>query len=252
MKLPRKGDTNRTLSDIWGLTERRVIELRKDAPLDDLAAMKEWNVANPDALSTKLKTRLADLLAISERGGGTGIDPDWEEFQRTTAGDVDDDPKKAMAAVARARAFAAFKFDKAAKENNRDDLKFFADLVAKLDSTLHDQQLRAKKLGIDAGDLVPRSEVERIARAWVFWAMRAVDADLAELCPKLTGLAQVNDVRGVLEPALLSNRFLKPFARAARIASPSAVPDWLVAILRDACDDYIENGAEEFKDVGLR
>jgi hypothetical protein len=233
---------NKEIAEFWNVTDRTVKTWRaKGAPVEDDDGMAKWLRAHPACITDGVRKRLRDFTSLSS------VDPDWEEFQKAAIEQTDDDPKKAMAMIAKARSFAAFKFEKASAVNDQDGIKFYADLLAKLEGTLHDAQLRAKKLGIDQGELVPRSEVERILRAWAFWSMRSVDADLADLCPKLTGLAQVNDARAVLEPALLSARFLKPFVRASRISSPAAVPGWMVAIVQDAVDDYIEDGAREFE-----
>jgi hypothetical protein len=218
----------------------------KGAPLGDDAAMAEWAKGQ-----SNLPGGLLEWCDEYKRKNTAGdrapeTQSDWDEFQKIARSD---DPKDAMAKIAKARDFAAFMFEKASRADNRKDQKHFSDLLAKMEACLHDAQLRAKKLGVDSGELLPRPEVERVIFAMAFWLMRSADQHLDSLTARLRALAPGLDgepIRSVLEGELLSDRFLVPFAQAAKIQNGVALPEWVVAKMREACGDFLEHGEKAF------
>lgn len=250
MSYPQPPETIVGLVDYYECSESTIKRHRaKGAPLNDLDAMLNWLPNQKDA-PAGMKRKLAEYKA--QRSGDspqlTG-DADWAEFEKMAR---TDDPKESMVKIARARDFVAFKFEKASRANERDDMGFYANLLAKFEGVFHDAQLRAKKLGIDDGELLPRPEVERIAWAIAYWLLRATDQNLDALTSKLTALSPGFDaapVRAVLEPELLSARFLIPFARAAKIQSGVTIPQWLYDKMKESTGDFLENGEREFEQV---
>jgi hypothetical protein len=219
----------------------------KGAPLGDDPAMIEWARGQTNLPAGFLGW--IDDQSPKKTAPAEGADNDWAEFERLAR---TDDPKASMEKIAKARDFASFKFEKASQVDARGDMKFFADLLAKMESCLHDAQLRAKKLGVDEGELLPRPEVERIAWALAYWTLRAVDQNLDALSSKLAALSpglEAGPIRAVLEPELLSARFLTPYARAAKIQSGVTLPEWLVAKMRESVGDYLEDGEAAFDTV---
>jgi hypothetical protein len=222
----------------------------KGAPLGDDAAMVEWSKAQ-----TNLPTGFLEWLDEQKRGlapkdgGAPTTESDWQEFEKIAR---TDDPKDAMQKIAKARDFAAFMLEKAWKSESTKDQKHFADLLAKMESCLHDAQLRAKKLGVDSGELLPRPECERILWALAHWLLRSTDQHLDAITAKLTALSPglaATPVRSVLEPELLSQRFLVPFAHAAKIQNGVGLPGWVVAKMREAAGDFLENGEKQFEEI---
>jgi hypothetical protein len=131
-------------------------------------------------------------------------------------------------------------------------MAFYRQELTTFEGLLHDALLRAKKLNLDAGDLLPRAEVERILFALGFWLMRCVDRHLDTLTARLQLLAPdlpAEPVRTVLEAELLTVRFLEPLAKAAKINAGVSLPDWLLAKLRQTCGDYLENGEAAFVEL---
>ncbi len=256
---PQPPKLTRDLAVYWRVTERTIARWRaKGAPLHDIAGMLEWS-RDREKLPRAFIDRIAYLTGAPEDDGDKrpdteearpldgSPDPNWAEFEKQARGD---DPKLAMEKIARARDYAAFRFEKAAAKSDRSGMKFYGDLLAKMESVLHDAQLRAKKLGLDEGQLLPRGEVERIAWALAYWALRAVDLNLDALSVRFEKLGLSSAAaREVLEPELLSDRFLVPFARAAKIQGGTELPEWLVAKMREACGDFLEKGEAEFDAV---
>lgn len=250
MNFPQPPKSIGGLAEYYGCSERTIKRHRAaGAPLYDLDAMAEYLPLHSGA-PAGMKRKVAEHKA--SKGGGTESlsgDADWAEFEKSVR---TDDPKEAMEKIARARDFAAFKFEKASRLNDKEEMGFYANLLSKFEGVFHDAALRAKKLGLDDGELLPRPEVERIAWALAYWTLRAVDQNMDALTSKLTALSPGFDaakVRAVLEPELLSARFLTPYARAAKIQSGVSIPVWLVAKMRESCGDFIENGEAAFNEV---
>jgi hypothetical protein len=250
MSYPQPPETIVGMVEYYDCSESTIKRHRaKGAPLNDLDAMLNWLPNQKDA-PAGMKRRLADYKA--QRSGDspqlTG-DADWAEFEKMVR---TDDPKESMVKIARARDFVAFKFEKASRANEKDDMGFYANLLSKFEGVFHDAALRAKKLGLDEGELLPRPEVERIAWALAYWTLRAVDQNLDALSSKLAALSpglEAGPIRAVLEPELLSARFLTPYARAAKIQSGVTLPEWLVAKMRESVGDYLSNGEQQFDSV---
>lgn len=232
---------------------RTVWKWRKDGvPMHDLAALQAWALKQRK-LPAGFLARLADLRAGKADDApekGTDAPPagesskDWEAFlaqagaNAASAGSADDS-KASMVALARARDFAAFMFEKSAKEDAKADMKFYSDLLAKMEGIIHDALIRAKRLGIDSGELYPRAEHERIISAWAYHAMRAIDKALPALCRKCIGAESAEAVRQVLEPALLSAAYFEPFQHAVNSATGNKMPDWFAAAIKESVVNFI-------------
>jgi hypothetical protein len=238
----------------WRVGEATIKRWRtKGAPLTSDEEMAAW-FATQNSVPPVALARAKELATGATAAGGppANSDAEWKAFVEQSKLDATDTPKQSLASITRARDFAAFRFMEAAKTNNRSDMKFYADLLSTFDGVVHDAQLRAKKLGIDQGELLPRPEVERIVFALGYWLMRAADLQLDALTGRLKALAPglaAEAVRGVLEPELLSMRFLEPFARAAKIQSGVSLPEWFVAKMRETAGDYLENGEKSFEAI---
>jgi len=225
---------------------------KKGVPIYDLVALQEWAVRQRK-LPVGFLARVADLRAgkadspAGEAETGRSEPPagesskDWEEFLAQAGSKTGDesDSKASMVALARARDFAAFMFEKAAKADAKAVMKFYSDLIAKMEGVIHDAQLRAKRLGIDAGELYPRAEHERVISAWTYHAMRCIDRALPALCRKCIGLESASALRAVLEPALLREAYYEPFQHAMTTATGNTMPEWFVETLTESVANFV-------------
>lgn len=196
--------------------------------------------------------KVAELRAAAEHASPGGArntlaDPDWDEFERQFPDSPEEDHAEQIKTLERRLAFFDFKLQKAIRIHAQDDIKFYSEQVIKFSNAVRQQKLMADKLGLEKGDLLARSQAELYFRAWAFWAMRAVDASLNDLSPRLVSLTFPEEVRAVLEPSLLNNRFLIPFVLATKVESGVSLPEWALDCVRDAVDDYIEHGAASFE-----
>ncbi len=212
----------------------------KAAPLHSVEEMAKWALTQKK-LPQGFQARMRELTGSNGTPAEAKPNESWEKFKTTNAG------KPGL--IPQMERFAAFfheQLEAAFERSDKTDQKFYSELFFDASNSIRQQKLAADKLGIEEGQLFTKAQLARVIHALAFWSMRTVDADLADLCPKLPGLKSVAEVRAILEPALLSARFVKPFARAARVESESSLSGWMVETIKDAVDDYIENGAAEF------
>lgn len=174
-------------------------------------------------------------------------DLDWQTFKKQANKRLDH--AQIIAQMEEFAAFYQYKLERANDKGDKAEQSFYSGLFFDAANSIRQQKLAADKLGIEEGQLFTKAQLARFIRAFAFWSMRGVDGVLAEVCPKMPGVKSVNDGRNLLEPVLLSERFVKPFAKAARVESESALSGWMVETVKDAVDDYIENGAKEFEEV---
>lgn len=203
--------------------------------------------------------RLTDKCRSAiDRLGGKGAGPiglptdkataqHWLRFtaeQDKTAGA---NPGKAMAALTEARDFSAFMFKTAAETGDQGGQRFYAALLQRLEGCLHDAQIRAQRLGLDTAQLYPRSDMEHLIAAWCYWGNICTLETIEGVCRKLIGRQSYNEVRDILEPYLLTEKFIEPFKHALTVATGMQLPAWFTAKLIDSVDDFINHGAEQMR-----
>lgn len=235
--------TVKGLAEFYHTNERNIVRYRaKAAPLDDPMKFREWISAQasaPEGLLTRLD-ELAGGPGENKQGNG---DRDWEEFEKQVR---TEDPNDAMAKISKVRDWAFFQFERASKAKKKKEEKFYSDLLAKMEGTLHDAQLRAKKLGIETGDLVPRESLERPAKFLAYHLLRCADAALNQLAKQITerepGLPPITakEIRAMGEPILLTALVFQPMTRAMEGDNGAAPPEWLIAALKAGLDEVVE------------
>lgn len=146
------------------------------------------------------------------------------------------------------RDFAIFKLQRANTTNNLPVIKDTTEAITRLSGVIHDEELRAQKLGREIGDIIPRADYERQLRALAYWLVRTVDDAKAALAPRLaaasaTGPLYRQEVDAILEPVLLTTRVLDPLRRSADLppGTGAALPPWALNALRTALAAAIED-----------
>lgn len=253
---------------------------RPPAPVDSVDAMIAWFVALPSARQTKLspglRRRITALRMERDRAATSAshspsspssaptapgtpsappADPYWSAFQRERTSRGTTAPASAEDSLTRTRLlrdYAQFKLEAAQSAN---DLAAASDAAAlfKLNSDIiHDEELRAQKLGREIGDIIPRADYERQLRALAYWLVRTVDAAKATLAPRLaaasaTGPLFRQEVDAILEPVLLTTRVLDPLRRSADLppGTGAALPPWALNALRTALASCLEDANPE-------
>lgn len=242
---PAIGPTVEEQAAFWRINRKTALRWRNlGAPLGEYDGMMAWA-----AKRDRSKLPEGFLAKLRDDGEGAAIpgqdDPDWAGFEAQLR---DEDPKEAMARLEKACAWASFKLEKAGKTNDRKSEKHYADLVAKLESVKHDALLRAKKLGIDSGELIKRELVAAYAESLGFWLLRGADEAINEITPKLVaasarGQLSRDTIIEILEAALLGSRVVNPLTRSTTTTANNAVPDWLADAIKRGLARVIEPAA---------
>lgn len=230
-----------TQSKLSPAFRRRIDELRLDAARTSSAvpaiAPSAASAALPVPLAQADPDREAFLAARatapSAPGGGTGVTPGGATFLRD---------------LIQERDFAIFKLQRANSTNNLPVIKDTTEAITRLSGVIHDEELRAQKLGREIGDIIPRADYERQLRALAWWLVRCVDDTKAALAPRLaaasaSGPLYRQEVDAILEPVLLTTRVLEPLRRSVDLApgTGAALPPWALTALRSALAAALED-----------
>lgn len=181
-------------------------------------------------------------------------DPDWTAFLSTPHG------ARLHAAAAtgatldtlRLRyAYADHKLGLAQQRGDHPSVREWTDTAGRLAGIIHDEETRAARLGRDLGDLLPRTDAERLARALGYWLLQSADHLRRTLTPALSAAAAAGplapaDFDRHLDPALLRALILEPLARAATVNAGTTLPPWFIAALRESTAATLEDGAALF------
>jgi len=233
------------LATFYRTGERNIVRYRaKGAPMSDPAKFKEW-MEDQKSAPIPLMDRLEELLGgASDTGAPKSEDQDWKDFEAITR---TNDPNASMVNLCKARDWAYFCFEKATRTGNKKKEKFYSDMLAKLEGVIHDGQLRAKKLGIEAGDLVPRKDLETPARFLGYHLLRCADAALSALAKAITERdpslppPTAEEIFALGEPLILRAVVFDPMQRAIAGDNGAAPPGWLVEALRAGLDEVVED-----------
>ncbi len=244
----------------WAVSIKTVERWRADAAagqmpaLDDVPGMCRWALTRKGPKSfiercRQLRTS-GDLANVDAAGKGYVPDTsrddlklDWSEFTKQHPTSKPSDQAAQIQALEGELAFATFGLARSRERGDEAAQRKYADDMIKFSKAVKEQKLLADKLGVESGELLSKAEVMRILHAHAYWTMRGTDVALDALSRKLVNLAFPKDARAVLEPELLSIRFVQAYSQAVRTPAGNALPAWVRDAVRDAVDDFIENGA---------
>ncbi len=244
------------------------------AALDEPAAMLAWVRGLPSASRSKLTRSFrarCDLFRIAIergqpvplpsgatsdaagtsaaplRGAESAIDPDWTAFQLDQTARQQQQPNGPasngvdIGSLKLRCAYADYKIGLAQQRGDHPSVREWTETLRYLSGVIHDEELRAQRLGREIGDIIPRADYERQLRAIAYWLVRSVDDAKAALAPRLaaasaTGPLFRQEVDAILEPVLLTTRVLEPLRRAADLpaGTGAALPPWALAAMRAA------------------
>lgn len=260
-------------------TIQRWVARKPPLPVDDPAAMLAWVASQSSVIQAKLslafRRRIDELRIEASRAPAVAATDSAEaSAARPAAGVIPafQDPDRAAFLSARAEAdsapaarahdaaylsslklerdFAIFKLQRANTTNNLPVIKDTTEAITRLSGVIHDEELRAQKLGREIGDIIPRPDYERQLRALAYWLVRSVDDIKAALAPRLaaasaTGPLYRQEVDAILEPVLLTTRVLEPLCRSTDLpaGTGAALPPWALAAMRTALAAALEDPA---------
>lgn len=189
-------------------------------------------------------------------GSAGAVDPDWLAFQREHTDRQQQQPGGQgalgvdLASLKLRCAYADYKIGLAQQRGDHPSVREWTETLRYLSGVVHDEELRAQKLGREIGDIIPRADYERQLMALVYWLVRCVDDAKAALAPRLaaasaTGPLYRQEVDAILEPVLLTTRVLEPLRRATELpaGTGAALPPWALTAMRTALAAALEDPA---------
>lgn len=227
---------------------------RQGAPITSEAGMVAWFDGKSDQakqnFNAQFKERIEQvrqtLPAAVKASDAQQADDDFAEFERINpaqpagAGD-----SAALYQLKRFRDFALFKVALAQKRNDAAGVKDYTKQAMNFSSVIHDEEIRAHRLGRELGEIIQRSEVEGYLSSLTYWQMRCVDDYIGQVVPKLitasAGKSLDRDaITDIIEPPLLDARIVKPIERATATTAGTALPKWFLECIKTAMDRSIE------------
>lgn len=217
--------------------------------VDDIPAMLEWERGLPRGGrgrgSVTFVARCAELrVERGEKPPAPKTDEAWIKYREGAGARDPAGHKEQIKSLEMFRDGYAMKLDDALARQDHAEVDRWNELLIKTTNSIRQNKLAADQLGLDRGDIISFDEMDRIIAAFGYWTMRAIEQHLDALSGKLAALSpgfEKKNVRAVLEPELLSLRFLVPFAKSAK-PSGIALPARAVAKLKQTAGDYLEDG----------
>ena len=205
----------------WGTTQKN-ISLMMGKGCDFTASdesVAEWLLANTKRKSKPMREAIAKVLKPEAiEAIETGKKKSLEEMRDYYAANLD-------------RATRAESVD-------RESVKFWNDLLLKVDESIRKSEAHAKKLGIDRGELLSREEVERILRA-LFWAVNACSDKFAKQMAQHLSDKSPAEVYDILAPNLTA-RVFDALKKVAKTPGEINLPEYIIECATAEEQQYIE------------
>jgi len=252
----------------WGVSENLCRSLHsRGCPFQDgPAAVLAWFDAKEDrakqrmhphfkAKCEEVRANLGASGALPAVGATVSVavanaepqnDADYAEFaQAQPALEAKAGDTGTLEKLKRFREFALFKISKAQLKGDTKAIKDYTQQAMHFSSVIHDEELRAHRLGRELGEIIQRNEVEGFLYALAYWQLRCVDEYTATIIPKLiaagTGKPLDRDaIVEIVEPPLLDARIVKPMERATKTTAGTALPPWFLACIEEAMNRTVE------------
>jgi hypothetical protein len=131
------------------------------------------------------------------------------------------------------RDYYSMQLDAASKAEHldREEVKFWNDLLLKADESLRRSEAHSKRLGLDSGEILSRGEVERILRA-MFWGGNACcDKFSKQIAQRLSNKPPA-EVHKILKPTMTALTMFEPLTRLSKVPGDINLPQWVVECAR--------------------
>ena len=211
-------------ADKWGITTQTVSNLaRKGCDFDaDEKDVARWMIANCKRKPAKMTAAINEILKPTPL--------------KQSASESD------TATLEQLRDYYSKQLNMATKEDDvqHETVKFWNDLLLKTDESIRRSEAHAKKLGIDSGELLSRSEVERIWRALLWAGNACCDKFAKQMAQRLSNKSPA-EVYELLAPYQAAASL---FGGMKKITTPPGqvnVPDWLVDCHKHEEAQYLDD-----------
>lgn len=216
----------------WGVAPRQINRWEaRGIPYQDPRPFREWLESNRDGVSPAVREKLERMTGALTVAPTTATEPPPD-----AAEEFDD-------RLIRWRDACAASYDRALAEGRLSDVEFFEERVVKLDKTLRENKLLAKKLGIEEGSLIAKEEFERVVRAIILHLVAGISSLVSLRATRFIGLPDRAAAADRLERELTRAVLFAPLLSAVRQPSGVGLPEWVGEAFRDGVDLVVESGA---------
>ena len=127
------------------------------------------------------------------------------------------------------RDYYSAQLDAATKSSvvDHDRIKFWNDLLLKADESIRKSQAHEKKLGIEQGELLQRTEVERILCNVAWTGNSCIDKYSKQIAQRLSNKTPA-EVHKVLKPTLVALTLFEAMKKVAKCPGDINLPQWVI------------------------
>jgi hypothetical protein len=209
--------SNAKLAKIWGCTARTIARWRKDkAPFDDKDAMQSWLTAR--------KNLPSGTRALLSGNNGAKISAAVEIEDETSPGIGAASALRRLEAIER----ALYKtLEAALKAGDPSAIKSARENWLAVGNQLRQYDRQVERDRRTAGELIPKAEIEKHAKALAYFTRRSMASAADSLSTVLPGMNPM-EAGAALRQTLWEN-FCTTLAALSSKDSPSKLPGWFVA-----------------------
>ena len=127
------------------------------------------------------------------------------------------------------RDYYSAQLDAATKSSvvDHERIKFWNDLLLKADESIRKSQAHEKKLGIEQGELLQRTEVERILCNVAWTGNSCIDKYSKQIAQRLSNKTPA-EVHKVLKPTLVALTLFEAMKKVAKCPGEINLPQWVI------------------------
>ena len=224
MTRPKHNNKTQTeLAAYWGTSQMNISKMAKkgcdfNAPDEDVA---RWLLRNSRRKSEPLRNAINAVLK--------------PEAGRISANG------KGVRSLEEMRDYYSVQLDAASKaaDLDREEVKFWNDLLLKADESLRKSQAHEKKLGLDSGETLSRPEVERLLQNWIWGGNACCDKYSKQIAQRLSNKPPA-EVHKILKPMLTGLLVFEGLKRMAKVKGAINLPQWFIDCVQSERKFYLK------------
>lgn len=109
----------------------------------------------------------------------------------------------------------------------------------KINKNIRESEAHAKRLGLDSGEVLPRSEVEKILRA-TFWAANACCDKFSKQIAQRLSDKKAPEIHAILKPLLVGITLFEGMRRLAKTPGDVNLPSWIIKCAETERKHYLK------------
>lgn len=180
-------------------------------------------------------------LGLSSPAKSPDQSEDWKEFEAVEKSGRYQPHRGAEPNASRLCHYYAFRAEKAARLNDGVSEKLYSEIHTRYAQLVRQQQLAADKLGMESGELIQRSEVERIEAARMAVSMVSLGSSIDALATRISELPAMSlqAIRAELEAWLVSGAIVRPYQRMSTATHQLNIPSWYSEAMKREVSQYV-------------